>query len=289
VFWSKIWFFLVAVAAVFALSIALALPGPAQRAAVTEETRRLTVACGLVNILLEGDARIRVGLTQKFARHEDVEKELGDASAAATLDEKRMKDARKVGEKVMEGIKGTREPPEFAILIDKKGRVVARVNLEKEEFGDVLAGRPLVDDALAGYLRDDIWMFGRATYLVAAAPVIKGTDYVGAVVLGHKISTAFAKRQVGKSLLVDLGFYLGADTIAATDSVALDQSPMTKGVALLQGPDLATDCANDINKVMTLRAGNESYSALVARLPGEAGARGAFYSVFVKTPRRSAR
>jgi hypothetical protein len=222
VFWSKIWFFLVTVAAVVALTIALAMPGPAQRTANTEETRRLTVACGVINILLEGDARNRVELTNKFARNEDIERELGDASAAPALDERRMKNVRKIGETVMEGIKGKRNP-EFAILIDKKGRVVARVNVEQNEFGDVLAGRPLVDDALAGYLRDDLWMFGRSTYLVAASPVIKGTDYVGAVVLGHKISTDFAKRLVGKSLLVDLGFYLGADTIAATDSVALEQ------------------------------------------------------------------
>jgi hypothetical protein len=283
VFWSKIWFFLVAVAAVVALSIALAMPGPAHRTAVTEETRRLVVACGLINIKLEGDAQLRVHLTNRFAHDQKLAAELEKASAAPAIDENRMKAARTIGETVLQGIKGKREPPEFAILIDKKGRVVARVNLEKDEFGDVLAGRPLVDDALAGYLRDDIWNFGRSTYMVAAAPVIKGTDYVGAVVLGHKFSTEFAKRLVGTSLLVELGFYFGPDTIAATDTVALDQKPMIDAVALLKGPELRTDCANsDVNNVLTLRAGSDSYSALVARLPGEAGARGAFYSVFAK-------
>lgn len=282
-FWSKIWFFLVTVAAAIALTFALVMPRPAQRAAVVEETRRLTVACGVINILLEGDARNRVELTNKFARNEDIEKELGDASAAATLDEKRMKSVRTLGETVMKKIEGKRNP-EFAILIDKKGRVVARVKLDENDFGDVLAGRPLVDDALAGYLRDDLWMFGRSTYLVAASPVIKGTDYVGAVVLGHKISTEFAKKLVGKSLLVELGFYFGTDTIAATDSAALEQQTMLDGVGRLKGPELAGDCANDINTPVAVRAGQDSYTALVARLPGEAGSRGAFYSVFVKQP-----
>lgn len=280
-FFSKIWFFLIAVAAAVALSFALVMPRPAQSVAVKEETRRLTVACGVVNIVLEADARNRVELAGKFARNEDVERELGDASAAASLDEKRMKQVRTVGEKVMEGIKGKRNP-EWAIMLDKKGRVVARIRVEDTEFGDVLAGRPLVDDALAGYLRDDVWMFGRTTFLVAASPVVKGTEYVGAIVLGHKIDTEFAKKIVGKSLLVDLGFYLPKDTIASTSPAALEQVPMTTRVGTLLGPDLQADCSSDNNKPMDIVAGNDSYTALVARLPGEAGARGAYYSVFTK-------
>lgn len=280
-FWSKIWFFLVAAAAAVGLSFALVMPRPAQSVARNEETRRLTVACGVVNIVLEADARNRVELAGKFARNEDIERELGDASAAATLDEKRMKAVRSIGEKVMEGIKGKRNP-EFAILIDKKGRVVARVRVEDTEFGDLLAGRPLVDDALAGYLRDDIWMFGRTTFLVAASPVVKGTEYVGAVVLGHKIDTEFTKKIVGKSLLVDLGFYLPKDTIAATSAAALEQAPMSTRIGTLLGPDLPSDCSNDNNKPIPLVAGSDSYTALVARLPGEAGARGAYFSVFAK-------
>lgn len=280
-FWSKIWFFLIAVAAVVALSFALVMPRPAQTAARNEETRRLTVACGVVNIVLEADARNRVELAGKFARNEDVERELADASAAATLDEKRMKQVRTVGEKVMEGIKGKRNP-EWAIMVDKKGRAVARIRVEDTEFGDTLAGRPLVDDALAGYLRDDIWMFGRTTFLVAASPVVRGTEYVGAVVLGHKIDTEFAKKIVGKSLLVELGFYLPKDTIASTSPAALEQAPMTTRIGTLLGPDLSSDCSNDNNKPMPLTAGSDSYTALVSRLPGEAGARGAYFSVFSK-------
>ncbi len=100
-FWSKIWFFLLAVAAAVGLTFALVMPRPAQTASRNEETRRLTVACGVVNIVLEADARNRVDLAGKFARSEDVERELAEASGAATLDEKRMKQVRTVGEKVM--------------------------------------------------------------------------------------------------------------------------------------------------------------------------------------------
>jgi hypothetical protein len=281
VFWSKIWFFLVTVAAAVALTFALVMPRPAQRAAIVDETRRLTIACGVIGIKLESDALHRVGLAGKFARYEKIENALAEASGLAAIDEKKMKEFRTTGEKVMEEFKGKRNP-QFAYLIDKKGRVAARVRHEENEFGDVLAGRPLVDDALAGYMRDDIWTFGRTTYLVSASPVVKGTDYVGAVVLGHKIDTEWTKSIVGKALLVELGFYLNADTIAATDAAALEQKTLVDGVGRLKGPNLKEDCGNDINTPLDVRAGNENYTALVARLPGEAGTRGAFYSVFAK-------
>ena len=59
------------------------------------------------------------------------------------------------------------------MLIDRRGRVVARVRLDENDFGDIVAGRPLVDDALAGYLRDDLWAQNGTMYFVSAAPVIK--------------------------------------------------------------------------------------------------------------------
>ncbi len=280
-FWSKIWFFLVAVAAAAALAVALVMPRPAQRATAIEETRRLTVGCGVVRILLDSDARNRVELTSKFAHDEGIKRALAEASAAAKLDDTRMKTARTLGEQVMKKIEGKRNP-DLAILIDHKGRVVARVKNAEDEYGDVLAGRPLVDDALAGYLRDDLWMFGNAAYLVAASPVIRNNAYVGAVILGHKVSNEFAEKLAGKSLLVNLGFYVGTDTVAATDSAPLEQKTLLDGVSRLKGPDLAGDCSNDINTPLTVTAGADTYNALVARLPGEAGERGAYYAVFAK-------
>ncbi len=282
-FWSKIWFFLVAVVAVIAVTIALVMPRPAQRAAANEEKRRLTVACGVVGILLESDARNRVDLAGSFARTDKIIAELADASAATALDEARMKKVREVGGSVMKTIEGARKP-DFAILIDKKGRVVARVRLDEDEFGDVVAGRPLVDDALAGYLRDDLWAQNGTMYFVSASPVINQTEYVGAIVLGHQLTNDFAKKLLGESLLVSLGFYFGTDTVAATENIPFEQQTLQAGLGLLKGPDLKGDCSNSINKPLQLRAGNEAYTGLIARLPGEAGTRGAYYSVFVKRP-----
>jgi hypothetical protein len=185
VFWSKIWFFFVAIAAAVALTIALVLPRPAARAMVTEEHRRLAVACGVIGILLTDDARKRVDLASAFARTPEITEMLASASGANSLDEARMKSVRSKAEAVMKGIEGDRKP-DLAMLIERRGRVVARVALDDRMFGDLAAGRPLVDDALAGYLRDDLWTMNGTLYFVSAAPVVRpGGEYVGAVVLGH--------------------------------------------------------------------------------------------------------
>src|SRR5688572_7212880 len=214
------------------------MPRPAQRALVAEEHRRLKVACGVIDILLTDDARNRVELAGSFARTQDVVNALDAASGADKLDDTRMKQVRGVGENVMKTIEGRK--PDFAILLDKRGRVVARVRLDENDFGDLLAGRPLVDDALAGYLRDDIWAQNGTMYFVTASPVIKRdppVEYVGAVVLGHAVTNELSQKLVG-SLGVDVGFFLGGDTVAGSKTIALDTTPMQSVINKLSGGDL---------------------------------------------------
>jgi hypothetical protein len=288
VFLSKIWFFLIALAAAVALTVSLVMPRPSQRAFVNAEQERLVVACGVIDILLADDARNRVELAGSFSRAKEIVAALDAASAANALDVSRMKQVRDAGENIMKGISGRK--PDFAMLIDKRGRVVARVNLDQDDFGDVAAGRPLVDDALAGYLRDDIWAQNGTMYFVSAAPVIKRDPpvaYVGAVVLGHKMTNELAKK-LASSLDVDIGFYLGGDDVASSRTAALDHKVLLDGVTSLKDPQIGHDCASwDATKQhgpLDVHAGTETYSAIVARLPGEAQARGAFFSVFIEPP-----
>jgi hypothetical protein len=258
------------------------MPRPAQRALIDEEHRRLKVACGVINILLTDDARNRVELAGSFARTSEIIGPLDAASSADKLDDTRMKQVRGVGEAVMKTIQGRK--PDFAILVDKRGRVVARVRLDENDYGDLLSGRPLVDDALAGYLRDDLWIQNGTMYFVTASPVIKRdppVEYVGAVVLGHAVTNELAQKLVG-SLGVDVGFFLGNDTVAGSKTITLDTKPMEAVIDKLAGGDLARDC--QANEPISLSASKEPYTALVARLPGEAQQKKAYYSVFLKKP-----
>lgn len=278
-FWSKIWFFLVALVAAAALAVVLLLPRPAQRALARGEANRLQTACGVIHILLTDDARNRVDLAGAFARAPEILNALEAASGAERLDEARMRQVRDVGDTVMKAIQGNRKP-DFAMLIDRRGRVVARVRLDDNDFGDVAAGRPLIDDALAGYLRDDLWTTNGTMYFVSAAPVVKQGAYVGAVVLGHQVTNQLAEKLV-KSLEVDMGFHLGADGVAGSKTIAFDHAALQAQLAKL-GDDLSTDC--QLVKPVDVHAGADEYTGLVARLPGEAQARQAFYSVMIKKP-----
>ena len=283
-FLAKLWFFLVALVAAVALTVALVLPRPAQRTLVAEEQQRLAVACGVIDILLGDDARNRVELAGAFARTQEIVTALEGASSAASIDEARMKQVRDVGDAVMKTIQGSRKP-DFAMLIDRRGRVVARVRLDENDFGDIAAGRPIVDDALAGYLRDDLWTQNGTMYFVSAAPVIKRDPpiaYVGAIVLGHQVTNALASKLVS-SLNVDVGFHLGKDDVAGSKTLSLDHVPLLDAVKKLSGGnDLSQDC--QAQKPIEISTGKEDYTAVVARLPGEAAVKGAFYSVFIKRP-----
>ena len=278
-FWSKIWLFVIALAAAVALTVALVLPRPAQRALSRGEANRLQTACGVIHILLADDARNRVDLAGAFARAPEIMNTLESASVAERLDEARMKQVRDVGDTLMKAIQGNRKP-DFAMLIDRRGRVVARVRLDDNDFGDVAAGRPLVDDALAGFLRDDLWAQNGTMYFVSAAPVIKQGAYVGAVVLGHQVTNQLAQRLV-KSLDVDMGFHLGPDGVAGSKTIAFDHAALQAKIAKL-GDDLAGDC--QVVTPLDVHAGADEYTAIVARLPGEAAAKQAYYSVLIKRP-----
>jgi hypothetical protein len=279
VFWSKIWLFLLALAAAAALTVALLLPRPAQRSLVRGEVNRLQTACSVIHILLADDARNRIDLAGAFARSPEIMNALEAASSVPQLDEARMKQVRDVGETVMKAIQGSRKP-DFAMLIERRGRVVARVRLDDGDWADVAAGRPLIDDALAGYLRDDVWVQNGSLFFVSAAPVIKQGAYVGAVVLGHQVTNQLAQTLV-KSLEVDMGFHLAADGIAGSRTIAFDHGPLQGAIGKL-GDDVTTDCQQV--RPIDVHAGADDYTAIAARLPGEAASRQAYYSVMIRRP-----
>lgn len=284
-FLSKIWFFLVALGAAIALTIALVMPRPAQRQLETEETARLTTACSVIDILLADAARDRVAFSATFARAPEVISALDAATGAKELDTNRMKQVRQAIEDLIKKANGA-YVPDFAILIDHKGRVVARYKIDQDEFGDVVAGRPLVDDALAGYLRDDLWTANGTMYFVSAAPVIRTNspiDYVGAVVLGQKVTNEFASDLSHRLSAIDtqVAFYLGNDDVAASRPLAIDHKPMLDTLAQLTGPDVSRDC--EANHQIPVLAGSDRYTAMIGRLPGEARLKSAYYAVFAKT------
>jgi hypothetical protein len=279
VFWSKIWFFVVAIVAAVALTLALLMPRPAARAHTAAEHQRLVTACEVVNVLLADNARTRVALAGKFARDTVVVGPIDQANGQAEVAADTAKVAREGAGVLIERVEGNR--PDFAIIIDKRGRVVARAKVAEADFGDVVAGRPLIDDALNGYVRDDLWVVDNRLYLVAAAPVIHGSEYIGAVVLGHAVTNELATRLTG-NFQSGMSFYVNNDPVASTSAAPLDRDALGKAVAKIKGGEIKNDC--EANQAFELRAGKDNLVALLARLPGEAQRANAFFSIFIKRP-----
>ena len=96
--------------------------------------------------------------------------------------------------------------PDIAFALDGNGRIIAQLGpLEANPPGASLATFPLVRRALQGYVRDDVWVYDRRVYRVAARPVMAGSDYAGAIVHGYRLE---------KGLPEKLSAYLGGATIA---------------------------------------------------------------------------
>lgn len=279
-FWSKIWFFLTAVIAAAAITVALMLPRPAQRQRLADERQRVITACDVINILLGTNARSRVDLAGTFARSEiDVAAVLAPATLSDGISAEANQTARTVATQLLDSTTG--DKPDFVILVDAHGRVVARVGIHNDRYGDTLAGYFLVDDALDGYVRDDLWILDETLYLVAAAPVF-GNRWAGAVIIGHAMDQELAKRLVGQ-LGVHLVVYANNQPVATTNPVSIHDEAVRQYAKLSSAETpVAQDCRN--SEAFDIVTGSETYTALVARMPGEAGQQGAFFSVFVERP-----
>ena len=297
-FWSKIWFFLVAIAAGAGITIALVMPRPAERERILVERQSLAVACDVINILLQDNARGRVELAGKVARAEDLDNKLLKLSDKKELEPADNQELKEFANQLMKDIIGAK--PDFIILLDNKGRVVARTGTHNDsEYRDSLAGSFLVDDALNGFLRDDLWNIeeiGDKTdkkstkrrnvlYLVAASPVVHRTrdSYAGAVVLGHMVDKELAEEFVSP-LSVGITFFSRGASVATSKSVGLDNELVTKYGAVSSWPENLIDDCRTIEP-FTISGGSETYTSLLSRLPGEAGEQEAFFAVYLERPK----
>lgn len=293
-FLSKIWFFLLAVAAATAFTIAIVMPRPAGRDAIQREAPQLVKACSFTNILLQTNARARIDLTDSFSRAPGLSKVIQKAGAEDKVSAQSNSDAKQAIRKAIAQLEkqkvGKDLLPDFVYLVDTTGRVIAREGKQAEQklYGKhSLAGYFAVDDALHGYIRDDLWVMEKnkvtELYRVAVAPIIRRGEVdklVGAIVLGHELDVSFAKSLADK-LNIDVNFYAKGQMVANSKAVQVDSDiAAAYDAAKWDGP-LANDCAK--SAPFTARDGKDDYSLLLARLPGEAGgAQKAYFAIYMK-------
>jgi hypothetical protein len=285
VFLSKIWFFLLAIAAGAAITLALVMPRPAERAQAKSERARLQRACSAVDVLLRAEAGNRVRQVSTAARGYG----FGAVTVKASKGDLVSAEDNAAGRKQLVALSKAFEEasiptPTFLFLVDKKGRVVTRQGVEEKAFGDTLSGYYALDDALAGYMRDDVWLYGGKMYRVAVTPVF--TDSLarsGALVIGYGFDNDFAG-DLGTDLSVNIGFYANGEAMASNHPVQVHEDivKVFKDQVAGKPQEKKNDCL--ALEPFEVTSGGKTYNTLMSRIPGEASESGTFYAVFVDKP-----
>ncbi len=302
-FWSKIWFFLVAIAAVLGIGVALTVPRPAERKVLEAEDVRLARSMDAARLWLILEARHRADTALRYARveiYKELKKIKEDAASAEAIAQQLHDSARASLANMLEGTRSKK--PQLLIALDAWGRVVARAGpdeAEERQWGDDLSGYFLVRDALRGYMRDDLWVTGGKLYRVAAAPVVarpeQGPDsYVGVLVVGHEVDEALARQVASVASTRSCGaeaedaadvcdthvaFFVRGETIA-------NSGPVTLGSDIKAELAKRSATMNDSGyESFSVEGEATSYRVFARRLPGEAGAQDGFYVVYSERPR----
>ena len=210
---SRLWYLVLALAVGGALAGAFLNKSAASREAefqLEEQLRRDRIEAELWMRL---DARLRLDALATIAVEPEVRQTLrsssGRAGTPGTAVRNRL--SQKLNElntKLEEG-KG-----DLVFALDTEGEVVA--TLDKNAMGsEQLDKMPLVQDALRGFMRDDVWVYNGEVYRMAARPVFDGGRYVGAVVHGMLIRDELAKRLGSKLPNASVVFFFRDRLIAS--------------------------------------------------------------------------
>jgi hypothetical protein len=286
---SRFWYVLLAVLLGLGLSLLYLSTSISNRAARKTADSLLTATSKSVSWYLTSDARERAAALIKVAVDEDVRKALGAAGKADTL-----KDVGSdLREKAKSALKRFREGEAgkggkvFDALwcVDIHGRPIAADNYEKgtsEHFE--LGGYPVVADALAGWIRDDSWVWDGQIMRVVAHPVqdVAGGPPIGAIVGGKWVNETYAA-DIAEKTGGAVAFYAGGTRVASAAPAGDDihKSALevnAKDLEALEQDENYKEKGRTLPHVLRNLPGFD-VSAVFARLPGDAWELGAGYVV----------
>jgi len=174
--------------------------------------------------------------------------------------------------------------PNIAFAVDGSGRIIGQIGpLEANPPGASLATFPLVRRALQGYVRDDVWVYDRRVYRMAARPVMSGTEYAGAILHGYRLDTGLPETLAKYLGGATVAFFQGAEVVSSYVPTEVTGAPQRAELAialptLLAGGKLKPGAAAE---VVHLQGGGR---AVFAPIIGSAATLGVGYAI--ARPRR---
>jgi hypothetical protein len=207
---SRVWFLVLAVAAIIGLSTALLARGVINREQlgnVDEQLRRDRFA---TELLLKLDARARLDAVAPIAADGTVRDAMRSKKVDGQDSAKVLKDRLRTMNQRLEEMRA-----DLLIAVDAEGTILAQEGRRPARSGAGLGKVPLVERALAGFLGDDVWVYDGQVYRVAARPIIDRGAYVGAIVHAQKLDAVLAQRLSERLGGPSLGFFFRDKVIAS--------------------------------------------------------------------------
>ena len=277
-FFSKIWFLVVAAAATVAFGGALVLPKPFQREITKAKAIGLDRTQHNAELLLQRGARDWLDAAASMARDRKLVEVLEQASdrRGEMANHKARATERLLA---LTGSLPSNRRPELLIVVEGRGKQIARIGPGDNRFKageDGISGYPLVESALRGYSCDDTWNIDGKLYLMVGSPVISRARarYVGAIIIGREINSGYAQRLKSRLGGADLMFFLRGALVANTiTSASLSKLPAEYE---LRRKQIARDGRST---AIPVGSDDDAHNVILAWLPGESSYHDAFYAM----------
>ena len=242
---SRFWVFALSIVAAAAVGAALLAQGMVNRQTLTNLETGLRRDRLEVEQTLKLDARARIDAIGPLAAHPDVRGALRTSTNRRSDDELRTLNAtlrpklQDLNRQLL-GMSG-----DILFAVDATGVIVAQLCPNEARFGAGIGTFPLVERALAGYVRDDVWSYDNVVYRMAARPVIDSGVYVGAIVHGKKLDEGLATLLSGRVNGATIAFFRRETIVGSFTPADVPGAPTQAelGAVLataLTNPELAT-------------------------------------------------
>jgi hypothetical protein len=277
---SRVWYVLLGVAVAVALYVVYVAVGQYNRQTTLALKEGLASDSQTVEWALKIDARRRLDallvgsvdpvLQQALA--------LGNVAREGKLPEKPRADAKKALLAISDAI-----PPDLRsdamFAVNRAGEVLAEIGFDAVASNDdfELGGYPAVNDALHGWLRDDVWVLGSKMYFVVARPVEYDVTQrpPGAIVGLKEVSPKLAD-DLAKRTRTSVAFYAEGKRVAAGAVAGFDAEKLNIVTSNLGSIDDKTYGEGGRSEARMLA---DDLGAVYARLPGDAWAVGGGFAV----------
>jgi hypothetical protein len=278
---SRAWYVLLGLAVAVALYVVYVAVGQFNRATTRSLKEGLASDSQTVEWALKIDARRRLDALLVGSVDSTLQQALTAANSSkdSKVPESAKQSARKALGTINDAIPADwRDDALFAV--DRDGRVVAQLGFDSVNGNDEfeLGGYAAVNDALHGWLRDDVWVLGSKMYVVVARPVEYDVAQrpAGAIVGLKEMGKRFAD-DLARRTRTAVAFYAYGQRLASGVGVdGFDEEKLDAVGNELQKIDDKTYGDGGRSDVRML---GDDLGAMYARLPGDVWTLGGGFAV----------